>query len=322
MKSKPSNVQLRLQNYVSRIQHADFGPESLQSLLMGLRKRTFGSKVLDEIGDLVAHPFERECGYGFEFGKRLALSAAGAQEIFLSKEWPPTPLPNYFVALGNARLELYWSDKFQSKMGCSKSDVQRHLKSIRRKFAEARGSEPIAVSAIEKNIFDEIYGALQPSNIFEQKRLGVELRRALEKNNLLPKQMSFPDLSDKLSMMILHYANNLKIEYRESELYGLKADVRYRLATTDEFEDASNQKQITLQLVAEVTFPEGSAKFAKGLTLPCFRTDLLAVDWIENIGTEIGPHRFLGEFFELNRDFRLRALARRNDEPGQVVQER
>jgi hypothetical protein len=306
----------RLREFTQRLQQGICGSGSLEKLVVGLRGRTFGRKSIQELGDLVSHPFDKTTGHSVEFAKHHALSSAGIRELNASTVRPPYPLPEYFAPMCRSRLWLASNEALTSKHGYSKNKAEKLVNNKCRRLKKANASDfhRLVAEADTDALFHDIAFTFGPKTIFSPASLHNDLAYVLLRNELLSKSevAALPFSGDKLSMLFIFHAHCQSFSYSSSKLYGLAVTIQYMIGTDvpENPKDPESHKS-KLELVIRASFPE-DGKPIKVIDTACLKTNLHAADWVdlESFGTPPDPCSIFEDTLELDDKFRLRNVGR------------
>lgn len=284
-------------------------PEDIAAILLYLRRRSFGCKLVSEMGDFVAHSDERDKGHSFRFTKDQTLALAFHLQILGGKQgihpWPAglDVLQSGVMAAFRVSAPDYSIDK----LGVPKERAKRLLERALSKVQVFEGGQ-VSVSPDLSNTEDAalraFFGILSTVPAFSASDLMDELIICLAKNKLIQASdlSSLAGQVKTLGIYCLAKMHSARIKLPTGEPASLQLGVEYGTRSED-----------YLVIVADIPAPDLGV--GTRVVLPFFDTDCGAHDWCSPTLRAVltGPSTSTSAPIEINGDGKLAFL----DLPGE-----
>ena len=181
-----------IQRRVARLQEGKGHPADFDHILLWLRARSFGNKIIRDLGDFIGHPDGRDQGRSSERLTDLhAMAAFHLPRITLTKDQlralDPKETKVRAVAAANAALRLYDDKDFRAACGVSKKAAQRTLKGMfdNLEFKDGYTVEFKSSRAADITVLDRLLKTLVVNAGFSKHEMGCELEKSLRSNKLI-----------------------------------------------------------------------------------------------------------------------------------------
>ncbi|MXO73179.1 hypothetical protein [Alteraurantiacibacter buctensis] len=179
-------LRIRVERLLAGAHHA----RDLDELFLALRQRSFGAKLVREIGDFSAHRQERDQGIACKSIQNFALLMGFSwRRDTARREGLPIPGDiDDFLSTSLAALEMDHDDNLRATLRMPRGQVVKLLRSAHRKIVDVRDGQPVfseELSPKERAVCDRYFFAVPLQWAFDEDNLVGDLATCLVKNRLI-----------------------------------------------------------------------------------------------------------------------------------------
>ena len=152
---------------------------------MAIRGKSFGKLWIQELGDLIAHPFEKDRGLSVLFANNLALSHAAFHALAHDRAKYDLLIPNCFAELCRARLNLYRNGNLLTEVALSFKQAQKAIEKAAKQIKSGPDLNDLNLSTREYDLVKILLTSQRAPQIIDINSLHSDFLEVLIKNNRL-----------------------------------------------------------------------------------------------------------------------------------------